>query len=732
MDDAQTLHPAGSNMHSEMAPEPGSLVEQFGYSAVDQSHAYSSLQRSLRLGPAVSLTDGPVPRSILQVYFKERYCQLASQLPPHAVIRELVDLYFSAVDWYTMALDRCYNEALLDSWTRISPDVLKRQSLQELSRELHHFPALLFQLLAVALHFLPLDAKAALALRIHDSASLDRLSEEYSKTGLEIMALLGRQQPTITSVEHDILRLNWLKNCSRGSEAWNSLNHGVRQAQLLGLHLEPEVKPPESDESVEKSLSRLWYAEYKRRVWARLFILDAFMSLILGRPRLINREDCTAVPPLNRDFPLHPSRTVFFPPSRTDNEPSESTFLTYLYTLSTKIHDLLSARAGNKQIKDYSKVGELHDSILSIQQDLPRALAPENPDISPELYARYPHFPKIRQQMISTANSFLMNLHRPYVDSHAASRSAAVESALKVLESQQALFNLMSEHQYKLYGYSFYTIDAGIFLASLAIQRLPECHTVFDRVKSALEKAIARLAALGTRISIARTGEMVLKQCLPRIQSPPTHVNGAAASTAVSAPSPSTRDAVSSNNNNNHDRNSNLADRDLLTPGPSVPSGRASVTIPSTTYPPSTHPEPLVNDTAAPSFNNVHDNFASFSFDLQSVPPPIDAAGFTNYFETMAGGTSGLTWPNVHPNNPDNTAITNNSTSAAVAAAAGHSVGAANLNGASVSEYPANADPKAFGLDISGGGGGGESGMEFFSYGFDEYPYFFFTAGGQT
>lgn len=500
-----------------MSAEPPTLGEQFGYSAVSHNHAFSSLQRALRPHPGLAFNDEAIPRTVLHTYFQERYRLLASELPVHCVITALVELYFSDVDWYFISLDRCIFEELLESWAALGDGVLQLQSLKNLSRELQYFPALLFQVLAVTLQFVLPDTPLAEALQLFNCADIDKQSENFTKIGIEIMALLGRQQPAITSIEHDVMRLTWLKNCSRGGESWLFLSHAVRQAQLLGLHLEQDVKQ-EREESVESILTRLWSAEHKRRVWARIYMLDAFMSLILGRPRLINKDDCTVSPPLDQEFPANPSKTVFLPSMKVP-EPSPTTFLTYLCAIATKIHELLSSEASKPHVKDYGKVQAFHEGVLAIQTDLPPALWPSHPDTSCD--TRIPHLPKIRQQMISTANSFLMNLHRPHVGVHASSRRASREAALKVLDSQQAMFELMSEHQYRIYGFSFYTIDAGILLASLAIDQPPESVVTFDRTARALQQAMARLDVLGSRVPIATTGVMILEQCLPKIPRPP-------------------------------------------------------------------------------------------------------------------------------------------------------------------------------------------------------------------
>lgn len=56
----------------------------------------------------------------------------------------------------------------------------------------------------------------------------DRLAHEYGKIGMEIMSLLGRHSSTLTAVEHDLLRSGWLKNYSRGTEAWHLLGSAIR------------------------------------------------------------------------------------------------------------------------------------------------------------------------------------------------------------------------------------------------------------------------------------------------------------------------------------------------------------------------------------------------------------------------------------------------------------------------------------------------------------------------
>jgi hypothetical protein len=101
-------------------------------------------------------------------------------------------------------------------------------NIQGISRDLQYFPALLFQVLAVALQFLPPGTSSARILQIEDVSARDILSQRYSTIGMEVVAILGRHNTTLTAIQHDLMRALWLKNCSRGMESWYSLGTAIR------------------------------------------------------------------------------------------------------------------------------------------------------------------------------------------------------------------------------------------------------------------------------------------------------------------------------------------------------------------------------------------------------------------------------------------------------------------------------------------------------------------------
>lgn len=202
-------------------------------------------------------------------------------------------MFFSQANWYYLVLTPYFFNAKLKSWQKARNSF--GTDLRRWDQDLRHFSALLFQVLANALQFLSLGTTAAKSLRIEDYVHCDRLSQEYSAIGMQIMDILGRYNPTVTSAEHDMLRAAWLKCESRGKEAWYILGNAirlatsipnvdfaytdgdVRQAQDLGLHLQSSVNQ-ENDQDLEETLLRLWYEEHKRRLWCAMFIWDGLVS----------------------------------------------------------------------------------------------------------------------------------------------------------------------------------------------------------------------------------------------------------------------------------------------------------------------------------------------------------------------------------------------------------------------------------------------------------------------
>jgi hypothetical protein len=491
------------------------LAGKIGYSSQKESNALQSLQKSFRIPEELIKLHDPVamnPNSTLTYpSLASRYRNLVALLPPMAISKALVDTYFVEVSWYSAQLDRYYFEAEYAAWQK----AYDATCMDNLPRNLQFFPALLFQVLAVAVQFLPSNNLTAKLLRVEDSTARERLSHRYSTAGTEVMAVLKRHNPTLTSVQHDQLKALWLKCSSRGTESWHSVSDAVRQGQDLGLHLQDDV-PQGKD--VAETLSRLWYDEHKRRIWVALFISDSHMSIILGRPRLINIGDCTVRTPFDCDIPVDPSRAI---PGTTNpgGPPSHYSLSLFNYAIGQMFHEMLSLGANKRHTKNYDSVKMLHGKVNTLLSDLPPAVRPLHPDTSWDMRAS--NIPRQRKQIATVANSFLISLHREHISGHVKSRAAAVSAGIELLEAQAQMFSLLQPHHYRMYGLSCHSIDACMFLSAAVLDREVvvgiDCATLQVIIRT-LRRAIDQLQVMAPMSPMAKSGADLLERCFPKVQ----------------------------------------------------------------------------------------------------------------------------------------------------------------------------------------------------------------------
>jgi hypothetical protein len=93
------------------------------------------------------------------------------------------------------------------------------------------FPAL-FQVLAHALLFHPHDEFINSLMTMADMTFHD-LAVEYSDSGAELLALLGKKDITVAMVQAGLLRASFLKSSGKVVEAWHVLGATIRDAQKL-------------------------------------------------------------------------------------------------------------------------------------------------------------------------------------------------------------------------------------------------------------------------------------------------------------------------------------------------------------------------------------------------------------------------------------------------------------------------------------------------------------------
>ena len=143
---------------------------------------------------------------------------------------------------------------------------------------------------------------------------------------------------------------------------------------------------------------------------------------------------------------------------------------------------------------------------------LPACLRPYDTDFSwDELY---PYLPLQRLHLGILVTSYIMALHGPHATSNPHSREAGVKAALDTLDFQQRQFEMLKPHQYRIYGFSFYTINAGLFLSAIAIDNSPEVLAASENIRSALQQGVTRLTIMQEKSAMAKSGVAILRQCV--------------------------------------------------------------------------------------------------------------------------------------------------------------------------------------------------------------------------
>lgn len=128
-------------------------------------------------------------------------------------------------------LDRYFFDDAYRKWLLISPTTTEVVNKGFAPDDLF-FPALLQQILAIAIHFVPEQSILASSLRQLSMPSNDDLSRDYSDAGEAILDLLGRHHHSVVAVQADLMRCAWLKNSGQGSRAWYSLGSAIRYVEL--------------------------------------------------------------------------------------------------------------------------------------------------------------------------------------------------------------------------------------------------------------------------------------------------------------------------------------------------------------------------------------------------------------------------------------------------------------------------------------------------------------------
>ncbi|KAJ6113512.1 hypothetical protein N7523_006829 [Penicillium sp. IBT 18751x] len=484
-----------------------------GYSLLPGSNTFVGLQEILGDEDFQNITvrHNDAPQFMLP---KKNIEELLAKLPPRPVIAALVDFFFDSVNWHYFILERFYFDSLLSRWPPAEgTEAVSHLTLAELCMEMRYFPALLFQVIALSLLFAPTDWDVVANLPVGGVTA----SHMYSDLGDELLSQLGRPGLALTAVQADFLRSSWLKNCGRGIESWYTVGSAIRQAQELRLHQQKEIQQANGN-NVGKTLSLFWYEENKKRLWVNLFVWDSFMAMILGRPRMINLDDCDAKPPMNCNIPRDPSTAIPMTVRPEDsNSPVTISAVLLKYELACKVHKMRATKADSPRLDDYNIVQKLHEEIMLLKNEVPAFLRLKNTDTTWDI--EHPYLPQLRQEFQVMLNLIVMALHRSHVISNGESRKAALQAALQTLDCQQQFFAQAEKNQYHLFGLAFYTVDASFLVSIIATLFPPSSPKAKHKIDQSLQQAMEDLSLMQSSNPIARSGLKIIQRCYQKIKS---------------------------------------------------------------------------------------------------------------------------------------------------------------------------------------------------------------------
>jgi hypothetical protein len=245
-------------------------LASFGYSSTNSHTSLGILQKleSLELGGAQR------PRRKREISLclpvLEMYQSILKQLPCSSCVAHLVDLFFDEVNWQYTILDRNYFIPKLDQYYATQPPSPSSQS--RFSSEQVIFSALLFQLLAYALQFLP----ASYAGKLHTSC-LEGIADDDASVSedatMRLLGLLPRDVINLDYIAAQILRTAWLKTRGLVAEAWLVLVQATINAQEIGIHRD-DGKLYAND--AESAIEELWEVVLRRRLMLNLYLWDRY------------------------------------------------------------------------------------------------------------------------------------------------------------------------------------------------------------------------------------------------------------------------------------------------------------------------------------------------------------------------------------------------------------------------------------------------------------------------
>ncbi|KAJ9607904.1 hypothetical protein H2200_007983 [Cladophialophora chaetospira] len=488
-------------------------LASYGYSTVNDHNSLGILQKleNLELGgaqqPRRKQKNIALCRSTLDIYRS-----VLKQMPCPSCVRHLVDIFFNEVNWQYTILDRNYFIPKMERNYQHYP--LPPPSPPDdttFSSEKLIFSALLFQVLAYALQFLP----AGYSETLHASC-LKGIHEDGHGTSddptMQLLSLLPKDVINLDYIAAQILRTAWLKNRGLIAEAWLVVAQAAINAQEIGLHRD-DGKLYASD--AESAIEELWEIVLRRRLMLNLYLWDSQMGMVLGKPLNFKVNDYIIIPPTDCEIPRNRKSTAPFERTEYD-KPNTFSVRLLEYHIHKYLPQVRQLETEGPHPRDYGKVEHLHQMALDYIATMPSVYRCQNPDTSYD--EECPRLESQREFLCATVWLFILILHRPYIFSIAKSRIEILQAGIQMLNAQQRLFLTLKPHHYRMFTLAYLSVEPCVSMLAVLIAFPHENAGLVAEAFRCLKESLSRLNTIRSTNRVAGQGADVINNLILRAE----------------------------------------------------------------------------------------------------------------------------------------------------------------------------------------------------------------------
>ncbi|KFA81881.1 hypothetical protein S40288_01677 [Stachybotrys chartarum IBT 40288] len=481
---------------------------------------------------------------------REKYKALVRQLPAKVYLDKLIAIYFQKFNWRYAAVDEEIFYRQLQEWNKLPFSILSSTGPHALSPDIRSFPAVLFQIIAIALLSLPESPDPVFdALKYAGNMTFEDLARDYSESGSDIGSLFGKQQLTVTNVLAQFLRAFFLKNTNCVVECWHVISVAIRDAQELGMHRD-SLDPRPVDYSIEEVLRNHWLIQRRRKLYMLLVLWDVNMAVVLGRPGCINSRH--GLPSAPVDTPVSPkddTSTPVIPRISGKDPPTALTRLLWWNRLADPLRDIQDLEQEGQYPKDFSKVDRVHEQIMALEDEKPSVLRLVNPDTRWDALEAMHWLPGARNVLAQLHHFSIMALHRPYIFHRKESRTEALKASLEMLELQKRAFEDMDPVGWRDFMMFFGSFDAIVLIASIYVVFPREHEELKHAALRNFHQTVQRFSVMQERNPMAKSAQGVLKAILAKFTKAigNSSAPSGAETGSEATPSTSTREGTDSN-----------------------------------------------------------------------------------------------------------------------------------------------------------------------------------------